>query len=133
MRSGDQHSGGDDAIKLLSWGGTLPEPVHQPLGVLAVLLLEPASPDSFFQWGFFLEVIQRTEYVEAYIMEPTAQAMLEADPDLEAEFRGKLLEDPEFAASPRDRLQWFYERTPYFDDRWNLYPVGRELPAPSEE
>ena len=98
-----------------------------------MLLLEPASPDSFFQWGFFLEVMQRTEYVEAYIMEPTAQAMLEADPDLEAEFRGKLLEDPEFAASPRDRLQWFYERTPYFDDRWNLYPVGRELPAPSQE
>ena len=113
--------------------GTARIPLDQPLGVLAVLLLEPASPDSFFQWGFFLEVIQRTEYVEAYIMEPTAQAMLEADPDLESEFRGKLLEDPEFAASPRDRLQWFYERTPYFDDRWSLYPVGRELPAPSEE
>jgi hypothetical protein len=26
----------------------------QPLGDLAVLLLEPNSPDSFFQWGFFL-------------------------------------------------------------------------------
>jgi len=23
-------------------------------------------------------------------------------------------------------LQWFYERTPFYDDRYRLYPVGRE-------
>jgi hypothetical protein len=64
--------------------GSVRVAVDQPLGSLAALLLEPESPDSFFQWGFFLEVLQRTEYVEGYVMEPTARKMLEADPDLEA-------------------------------------------------
>jgi murein tripeptide amidase MpaA len=99
----------------------------QPLGDLAMLLLEPAHEDSFFQWGFFLEVLQRTEYVEGYVMEPTAERMLAEDPQLGAEFRQKLLTDAEFAADPRARLQWFYRRTPYWDDRFGLYPVALEL------
>ena len=31
-----------------------------------------------------------------------------------------------FAADGDARLQWFYERTPFYDDRYRLYPVGRE-------
>jgi murein tripeptide amidase MpaA len=65
-------------------------PTDQPLGDLAILLLEPASPDSFFQWGFLLEPLQRTEYVEAYVMEPMARAMLAEDPALAAEFEARL-------------------------------------------
>ena len=33
------------------------------------------------------------------------------------------------AAAPADpdvRLGWFHARTPYFDDQFLLYPVGRE-------
>jgi hypothetical protein len=103
--------------------------LDQPLGLLAALLLEPASPDSFFQWGFFLEILQRTEYVESYVMAPTAERMLAADPELAAEFERALEVDEELAGDPRARLQWFYRRTPWFDERWNLYPVARE-PAP---
>jgi hypothetical protein len=103
--------------------------MDQPLGLLAALLLEPASPDSFFQWGFFLEVVQRTEYAEAYVMAPTAERMLAADDALAAEFQRALEADEEFAGDPRERLQWFYRRTPWFDERWNLYPVARELVA----
>jgi len=99
----------------------------QPLGVLVSLLLEPASPDSFFQWGFFSEVFQRTEYAESYVLEPLAEQMLAADPSLREEFEKRLAEDKEFAASPRQRLYWFYERSPLLDTRWRLYPVGREL------
>ncbi len=98
----------------------------QPLGDLAMLLLEPASPDSFFQWGFFLEPLQRTEYAESYIMEPMAERMLAEDPALREAFEKKLRDDPKFAGDPRERLQWFYRRTPFFDERWNLYPVARE-------
>jgi murein tripeptide amidase MpaA len=99
----------------------------QPLGTLAVLLLEPSSPDSLFQWGFFLEILTRTEYVEAYVMEPIARAMLDEDPALAAEFRAKLEQDPDFAADERARLHWFYRRSPFFDDRFQLYPVARVL------
>ena len=108
--------------------GSARVPVDQPLGVLATLLLEPASPDSFFQWGFFSEIFQRTEYAESYVLEPLADQMLNADPDLRAEFEQRLATDEEFAASPRQRLTWFYERSPLLDNRWRLYPVGRELP-----
>jgi len=99
----------------------------QPLGDLAMLLLEPASPDSFFQWGFFLEVLQRTEYFEAYVLEPMARKMLEEDQELAAEFEKRLAEDEEFAADPRARLEFFYRRTPFYDARHNLYPVAREI------
>ncbi len=106
--------------------GSVRVSTNQPLGELAVLLLEPTSPDSFFQWGFFLEVLQQTEYFEAYVMEPLAERMLAADPDLKREFEAALAADEELAGDPRRRLAWFYERTPYFDERWRLYPVARE-------
>jgi len=99
-------------------------PTDQPLGTLACLLLEPQGEDSFFQWGYFLEILQRTEYVEAYVMEPMARRMLAEDPALAETFAKKLAEDPDFSADPRARLQWFYEKTPFYDQRVGLYPVG---------
>jgi len=107
--------------------GSVRIPTDQPLGDLAMLLLEPSSPDSFFEWGFFLQVLQRTEYVERYIMEPTAARMLEDDPQLAEEFQKKLATDAAFRGDPDARLQWFYDRTPFTDTRWRLYPVGREV------
>jgi murein tripeptide amidase MpaA len=101
--------------------------LDQPLGDLAALLLEPASPDSFLQWGFFLEVLQPTEYAETYIMGPTGERMLAEDAALRAEFERKLAEDPAFARDPALRLGWLHGRTPFHDDRHLLYPVGREL------
>ncbi len=101
-------------------------PTDQPLGDLAMLLLEPASPDSYFQWGFLLEILNRTEYFEAYAIEPMARRMLADDAELAAEFRQKLLTDREFAGDPRARLEWFYEKTPYYDREYRLYPIARE-------
>ena len=109
--------------------GSVRVPTDQPLGDLVVLLLEPGAPDSFFQWGFFHSVLERTEYVEGYVMEPYARHMLDEDPELRAAFEKKLETDPDFAGDPRARLQWFYEKTPYWDERYLLYPVGREMAA----
>ena len=106
--------------------GSVRVPTNQPLGDLAVILLEPSSPDSFFQWGFFDQVLQQTEYIEGYILEPMAERMLANDPKLAQEFRQKLATDDGFRASAKDRLRWFYSKTPFIDDRWKLYPVGRE-------
>ena len=106
--------------------GTVRISTDQPLGDLAAVLLEPDSPDSFFRWGFFLETLERAEYVEDYVMDPMASRMLEEDPDLAKEFRALLASDPKFAADPAERLQWFYRRTPFYDDRAGLYPIARE-------
>jgi hypothetical protein len=100
----------------------------QDLNELIVLLLEPQSPDSFLQWGYFLEIFTRTEYAEAYILEPLAQKMLAADPDLKKRFEEKLASDGDFATSQYQRLMWFYEQTPFYDQQYLLYPVAR-VPA----
>lgn len=107
--------------------GSVRVSTDQPLGELAVHLLEPEGPDSFFQWGFFLEPLQQTEYVEWYVMVPMAERMMERDPDLAREFQRALEEDSDLRKDPRRRVQWFYRHTPYFDSSWRLYPVGREL------
>jgi murein tripeptide amidase MpaA len=99
----------------------------QSLGDLAALLLEPNSPDSFFQWGFFLECLTPTEYVEEYVMQPMAERMLAEDAKLKAEFEQKVKSDSTWAKNPQERLQWLYQRTPFFDSEWNLYPVAREV------
>ena len=99
----------------------------QPLGLLAAAMLEPESPDSLLAWNFYPEILMRTEYIEGYVIAPLADRMLAADPKLRAEFNAKLKADPKFAADPDARLAWFYQRTLYYDDRYLLYPVGREL------
>jgi murein tripeptide amidase MpaA len=108
--------------------GSARVPADQELGTLAMLLLEPASPDSFFAWGFFLEALQETEYIEGYVIEPLAERMLEEDAAVALAFEQRLASDPDFARDPAARRRFFYERTPYFDERHRLYPVGRELP-----
>lgn len=98
----------------------------QPLGDLAILLLEPKSPDSYFSWGFFYQIFQRTEYIEAYVMEPMIKKMLEDSTELKAEFEKKKSEDPNFAKNSNAIFNWFYSKTKYYDEQYLLYPVGRE-------
>jgi len=100
---------------------------NQSLGHLAMLLLEPVSKDSYFSWGFFQSIFQRTEYIEPYIMEPMAKKMLEDSPDLQKEFEEKKAADKVFFNDQNAILTWFYSKTKFYDDRYLLYPVGREF------
>ena len=106
--------------------GSVRVPTDQPLGDLAVTLLEPESNDSFLAWGFFLEILQRTEYIEGYVLAPLAERMLADDPKMKEAFEAKLAADANFAADPKARMRWFYEHSPYFDARYLLYPIGIE-------
>jgi hypothetical protein len=47
-------------------------------------------------------------------------------PGAEGRVRGQGGRRAQFAADPQARLAWFYERTPFYDDHYLLYPVGRE-------
>ena len=106
--------------------GSVRVPTDQPLGDLAMAMLEPESPDSLLAWGFFPEILQRTEYIEGYVIAPIAEKMLADDPKLKTEFEAKLVAEPAFAADPAARLRWFYARTKFYDERHLLYPVGVE-------
>ena len=99
----------------------------QPLGDLAMLLLEPKSADSFLSWGFFNQIFQRTEYIEAYVMEPMMIKMLSESPELQKEFDEKKAKDSVFANDPDAIYTWFYSKTKYYDERYLLYPIGRSF------
>jgi hypothetical protein len=88
-------------------------------------LLEPASPDSYAAWGFFDAYMEQKEYSESYVMETMARQMIEKDPELKAAFEQKKATDKSFASNPDAMLNWFYSKSPYWDSRLDLYPVGR--------
>lgn len=106
--------------------GSVRVSTDQPLGNLAMVMLEPASDDSLLAWGFFSEILQRTEYIEGYVAAPMAEKILSTDAALKAEFEAKLAADPAFAANPKARLAWFYQRSRFYDERYLLYPIGVE-------
>jgi hypothetical protein len=100
-------------------------PLAQQAAKVAINLLEPEAPDSLVHWGFFNATFEQKEYGEDYVVEKLAREMLEKDPKLREEYEQRLHSDAAFAANPRARLQFFYRRSPYWDQQMGLYPVGR--------
>jgi hypothetical protein len=105
-------------------GGTVVVSTAQVGAKLLMQLLEPNAPDSLIHWGLLNTIFEQKEYFENYAMEPIAAKMLAADPALKQAFDEKL-KDPAFASSPRARLQFLYERSPYYDKALNSYPIVR--------
>jgi len=105
--------------------GSVIVPLAQQWARVAINLLEPEAPDSLVRWGFFNATFEQKEYGEAYVVETLAREMLANDPQLAEEFQTRLASDPGFAANPAARLEFFYRRSPYWDQQMNLYPVGR--------
>jgi hypothetical protein len=100
--------------------------LNQRLSRVAMAWLEPAAPDSAMQWGFFDPIFEQKEYGEAYVLEELTREMMAKDPRLKAEFEKKVASDPVFAGSAEARLEFFYERSPWYAaNRVGLYPVGR--------
>jgi murein tripeptide amidase MpaA len=105
--------------------GALFVPIAQPLARLITALFEPRAPDSFAAWGFFNACFEQKEQLEPYVAEQVAAGLLASEPALKAEFMAKLKADPQFAASPSERLEFFLRRHVSWDVRYNLYPVMR--------
>ncbi|HVR80704.1 MAG TPA: M14 family metallopeptidase [Luteimonas sp.] len=110
--------------------GALFVPIAQPEARLVMALLEPQAPDSLLGWGKFNNAFEQKEYMEAYVAEDVARAMLAKDPALKAEFEQRLQADAAFAKDPQARLDFFYRRHPSYDRRLRMYPVLRTATAP---
>jgi hypothetical protein len=108
---------------LLPKGSVCIFPQHQQ-AILTGLLLDPRSTESFFYWGFFNEVLTRTEYIEGYVLEPYMEKMWITDERLRSEWNTFIQENPE--ATPQQKRQWFYRYSPYEDERYLVVPVGIE-------
>jgi Zinc carboxypeptidase len=100
--------------------------LNQRLSKVAIQWLEPLGPDSAMAWGFFDPIFEQKEYGEAYVLEKLSREMMEKDPKLKAEFERKIENDPQFAANPSARLEFFYDHSPWYAaNRVGDYPVGR--------
>ena len=103
--------------------GTFIVPTNQRTLRIIVNLLEPKSDDSFVKWGFMNSIFEQKEYFESYVMEKVAEEMLKNDNKLKEEFENKLNSDEAFRNSPFQRLNFFYQRSPYWDKKLNVYPI----------
>jgi hypothetical protein len=105
--------------------GSMVIPMNQPLARLIAHMLEPSANGSFLEWGMFDVIFEQKEYAETYVMEPLARAMLDSIPGLQQAYEQKKADDPAFSASPWQQLNWFYKQTPWWDQQYMRYPVGR--------
>jgi len=105
--------------------GTMLVEMNQRTARVIAHLLEPGSPDSYAAWGFFDAYMEQKEYSESYVMETMAREMIKQNPALKREFDQKKASDKTFASDPDIQLNWFYSKSPYWDMRFNLYPVAR--------
>jgi murein tripeptide amidase MpaA len=103
--------------------GSVRVSTDQPLGALAVALLQPQAPDSFFSWGFFHGMFERTEYYETYAIIPWIEQQLAADPKLKQQFEQAVKADTQLQKDGRARLNWFYQRSPFYDQHYLKYPI----------
>ena len=106
--------------------GSVIVPLDQPAANLAIELLEPDAPDSLLRWGLLDAVFEIKEYGEPRVLEKLSRDMLAKDAALKAEFERKLEDDAAFAADPRARLSFFFQRSPWFAvQKVGAYPVLR--------
>ncbi|MET0330300.1 MAG: M14 family metallopeptidase [Dyella sp.] len=106
--------------------GSVVVPLNQRAANVAIELLEPQAPDSLLQWGYLNAIFEPKEYGEPRVLEQLARDMLAKDPSLQASFDQKLKSDPAFAANSEARLQFFFERSPWYTTQAvGAYPVLR--------
>ena len=105
--------------------GTILVNTNQPKARLIAYLLEPEADGSLLEWGFFDVIFEQKEYAESYVMEPLARLMLDSIPGLKQSFLQKKQNDKAFAESSWAQLNWFYKQTPWWDEKYMVYPVSR--------
>lgn len=116
-------------IKRVYPAGSAVIPMDQALAKVAAWALEPEADGSFLEWGFFNTIFEQKEYGEPYVMEKLAREMIAEDPSLLKEFEKQKAESEAFANSQWLQLNWFYSKTPYWDEHKDVYPVGRIMEA----
>jgi hypothetical protein len=113
-----------EETRMFPAGSVIVEPT-QPAGRIIPEILEPRGDGSYVYWGFFDAAFEQKEYGESYVLEKMAAEMLAKDPALKREFEQKKAADSVFAENPQLILNWFYNKSPYSDERKGIYPVGK--------
>lgn len=88
-------------------------------------VLEPRSPDSYFNWGFFDAVLQQKEWYSDYVWADKALEILNEDVKLKKQFELEKARDSAFANSNQAQLSWIYYRSVYYEQTHKRIPVYR--------
>lgn len=89
--------------------------------------LEPEATDSFFNWNFFDTVLQQKEGFSPYVWEDEAADLLRENAELKAAFENMKKENPDFANSWYQQLDWLHKRSGNYEKSHLRYPVYRVL------
>lgn len=100
-------------------------PTHQKNVRFLMEVLETQSTDSYFAWNFFDGVLQRKEYYSDYLFAATAEKLLKNQPQLLREFQEKVQNDPAFAGSNTQKLEFIYSKSPWAEPFYRIIPVAR--------
>jgi hypothetical protein len=87
--------------------------------------LEPAGPDSFFNWNFFDTILQQKEGFSPYVWEDKAALLLKMNPQLQIEYNIKVSYDEDFANNWYAQLDWLHKQSEHYEKAHLQYPVYR--------
>ncbi len=87
--------------------------------------LEPTATDSYFRWNYFDPILQRHEWFSTYVFDAYAEEFLNNNPEVKREFEERKIADREFASSPYLQYLFIFEKSPYKEPEYRLYPISR--------
>lgn len=87
--------------------------------------LEPQGVDSYFAWNFFDSILGQKEGYSPYVFEDVAADLLKKQPELRKMLDDEKAKDPALAKSGSAQLNFVYRHSPYFENTYLRYPVGR--------
>lgn len=100
-------------------------PVRQEKIKYLLEMFEPKSPDSFFRWNFFDNILDQREYFSSYGFEENALKYLNEHPKFNAEFQKVRTQDSTLVGNHRAQLAWIYNNSEWLEKTWKRYPVGK--------
>lgn len=104
--------------------GSIIVDMNQRTAKVIANMFNPKAPSSFVFWGFFNSIFEQKEYSETYVMEKMAREMLAKDKNLQKEFDSMKKNSPGFANNQWLICNWFFEKSPWWDYKKDVYPVG---------
>jgi hypothetical protein len=111
-------------IKL--YRGSVIVPMNQAKAKVIAHMLEPLSPASLLQFGFFNTIFEQKEYGESYVLETLAREMLK-DPKIKEGFEREVKNNPNYPKESYAVLNWFYTHSAYKDLQQNIYPIAKSF------
>lgn len=90
-----------------------------------VEVLEPSSPDAYFNWNFFDEILQQKEWFSSYVFDKEAEDMLH-DSTERAALNAFVATNPQYKDNAFAKLYFLYRQSKHYErDRHMIYPVFR--------